>query len=112
MFESIFYSYSNILVSHMHYVFLLQNSKLPEREEFWDGVLKFSRSDPSVLRGDYDAHILKVLQGGYAFLWDDIPNEISVKNSCELAKISTDMFSTYAIGLPNNSPFEKIFTDG
>ncbi|XP_076113502.1 glutamate receptor U1-like [Mytilus galloprovincialis] len=94
------------------YETIFKNSQLPEREEFWDGVLKFSRSDPSVLRGDYDAHILKVLQGGYAFLWDDIPNEISVTNSCELAKISTDMFSTYAIGLPNNSPFEKIFTDG
>ncbi|CAC5406402.1 GRID1 [Mytilus coruscus] len=79
---------------------------------FYDGVLKFSRSDPTVLRGDYDAHILKVLKGEYAFLWDNIPMEISVINSCELAKVSTDMFSTYAIGLPNNSPFEKIFTDG
>ncbi|CAC5406405.1 GRID1 [Mytilus coruscus] len=94
------------------YETIFKNSVLSERRAFWDGVVVFNSTDQTVLSSDYDAQILKVLDGEYAFVWDNIPMEISVAKSCELSVIPTDIFSTYAIGLPNNSPFQKIFSDG
>ncbi|XP_076113503.1 glutamate receptor U1-like [Mytilus galloprovincialis] len=94
------------------YETIFKNSVLAERRSFWNGIVRSNITDPNVLSSDYDEQILKVLEGEYAFVWDNIPMEISVAKSCELSIISTDIFSTYALGLPNNSPFQKVFSDG
>lgn len=53
----------------------------------------------------------KALEGNYAFIWDNVPLEFAAARSCDLETIHTDIFSTYAIGLPENSPFLKVFSD-
>ncbi|XP_063399364.1 glutamate receptor ionotropic, delta-1-like [Mytilus trossulus] len=94
------------------YETLFQTSEVPAVKEVWNGIVRFSKDDPSVLDHDTQAHIQKVKGGNYAYFGDRTLVELSMASSCDLVLASTDIFYfTYALGLPNHSPFEKIFSD-
>ncbi|CAG2239144.1 GRID1 [Mytilus edulis] len=94
------------------YETLFQTSEVPAVKEVWNGIVRFSKEDPSVLDHDTQAHIRKVKGGNYAYFGDRTLVELSMASSCDLVLASTDIFYfTYALGLPNHSPFEKIFSD-
>ncbi|XP_052065508.1 glutamate receptor ionotropic, kainate glr-3-like [Mytilus californianus] len=94
------------------YETLFQTSEVPAVKGVWNGIVQFSKDDPSVLDHDTQAHIRKVEGGNYAYFGDRTLVELSMTTSCDLVLASTDIFYfTYAIGLPNHSPFEKIFSD-
>lgn len=102
-----FKQYNNCL-----YPYLSQTSEVPAVKEVWNGIVRFSKEDPSVLDHDTQAHIRKVKGGNYAYFGDRTLVELSMASSCDLVLASTDIFYfTYALGLPNHSPFEKIFSD-
>lgn len=78
----------------------------------WAGILKFNSTDPSVLSTKSKVHFDRVLSGGYFYIGDKTQMEIITATECSLL-MAEDQFMPlqYAIGLPNFSPYTKIFSD-
>ncbi|VDI82414.1 Hypothetical predicted protein [Mytilus galloprovincialis] len=72
----------------------------------------YNKSDTRVLSYIGDEHIGKVLEGNYAFIVDKTFFDMTMIDNCELAMPLAEVLQLqYAMALPNNSPFTKIFTD-
>ncbi|CAC5406406.1 unnamed protein product [Mytilus coruscus] len=93
------------------YESIFKDSNLPDRKLFWNGILTFNETDPSVLNSATKPHLEKVLAEKYAFIGDHT-GTAKLGNNCEITLLPTDIMSTYAIGLPNNSPFVTKFSNG
>ncbi|XP_076114569.1 putative glutamate receptor [Mytilus galloprovincialis] len=94
------------------YESIFKDSNLPDRKLFWKGIVAFNKTDPSVLNSETKSHIEKMLSEKYAFIDDHTGTAKLVANNCQVTLLPTDIMSTYAIGLPNNSPFVEKFSNG
>lgn len=85
---------------------------MPERKQLWNGIVKFNKSDPSVLSSYPNVHIAKVIEGDYAYVGDKTNIELTMTSNCELAMATADILPVqYAVGLPNHSPLVQLFSD-
>ncbi|KAL5004040.1 hypothetical protein ScPMuIL_017496 [Solemya velum] len=89
----------------------LSASNLPVYKAVWRGIVDLLDSDPEVLDGSIPVHIAKVLRGGYALIMDKTQILLNMAENCEL-DMTGELFMPlrYAIGLPNNSPFNNQLT--
>ncbi|OWF41423.1 Glutamate receptor ionotropic, kainate 2 [Mizuhopecten yessoensis] len=87
-------------------------TQAPDLMKVWAGMLEFNASDNSILSSQSSEHFKKVLGGGYAYIGDKTQMEIKMAEECSLL-ISDDEFMPlqYALGLPNFSPYTKMFSD-
>ncbi|CAG2221653.1 GRIN [Mytilus edulis] len=91
---------------------IFKTSEIPEYKKIWSGVVEYNKSDTRVLSYIGDEHIGKVLEGNYAFIVDKTFFDMTMIDNCELAMTLAEVLQLqYAMALPNNSPFTKIFTD-
>ncbi|CAC5375410.1 unnamed protein product [Mytilus coruscus] len=91
---------------------IFKTSEIPEYKKIWSGVVEYNKTDTRVLSYIGDIHIGKVLEGNYAFIVDKTFFDMTMINNCELTMTSAEVLQLqYAMALPNNSPFTKIFTD-
>lgn len=59
----------------------------------------------------HEAHIKMVKEGGYAYMNDKSGMVKWVSKECDLVLIKEEFFPmTYAIGLPNDSPYKDMFS--
>ncbi|XP_033760424.1 glutamate receptor-like [Pecten maximus] len=87
-------------------------TRAPDLMKVWAKMLEFNSSDASILSSQSSEHFTKVLGGGYAYIGDKTQMEIKMAKECSLL-ISDDEFMPlqYAFGLPNFSPYTKMFSD-
>lgn len=79
---------------------------------FWSKLVEFNQTDHTVLSGDGNKQIEKVKKGDYAYVGDRTFMELKTMNNCELGIAASDILPLqYSIGLPNNSPYTKLFSD-
>ena len=93
---------------------ILQESELPEYKLFWSKVIEFNQTDPTVLSGDEDRQFKKVMNGNYAYVVERTTMEFAMVDKCRtgIYVAGSDILPTqYSFGLPNNSPYTKMFTD-
>lgn len=76
-------------------------------------MVKFNRTDPTVLSSSISDQIQKVLNSNnYAFIGDITGMELALLTNCELTTATSDLLPLqYGLGLPNNSPFIQLFSD-
>ncbi|KAL3848512.1 hypothetical protein ACJMK2_019363 [Sinanodonta woodiana] len=90
---------------------LFKDSVNPEFKKVQTGLVEFNSTDPSVLSPMLSVHIAKVIGGNYAWIGDKSGIDAMVADNCELAKIEDFHPIRNAVGLPNNSPYTKLFSD-
>ena len=90
----------------------LKTSTLPEYQTLWNGIVGYNRTDNRVLSVLGDVQIEKVIEGDYAYIGDKTYFDMIMVNNCDLAMTLAEILQLqYAIALPNNSPFTKMFSD-
>ncbi|KAK3586557.1 hypothetical protein CHS0354_022690, partial [Potamilus streckersoni] len=89
---------------------LFKKSLNPEFKKVEAGLVEFNSTDPSVLSPILSVHIAKVFGGNYAWIGDKSGIDAVVADNCELAKIKDFHPIRNAVGLPNNSPYTKLFS--
>lgn len=73
---------------------------------------EFNKTDVNVLNTDPEYHMQRVLDGNYAYIGDKTQMEIRMSTECTLQTIEEEFLPLqYALGLQNNSPYKKIFSD-
>ena len=93
---------------------MLQDSTIKEYQQYYQGALRFSQSDPTTLSPDIEVHKEKVLRGRYALYLATSEQYIQMlSKSCHLAKIP-EVFQTTSIGLylQKGSPYTKLISQG
>ncbi|XP_060068781.1 glutamate receptor ionotropic, kainate 2-like [Ylistrum balloti] len=87
-------------------------TRAPDLMRVWAKMQEFNASDNSILSSKSSEHFTKVLGGGYSYIGDKTQMEIKMAEECSLL-ISDDEFMPlqYAFGLPNFSPYTKMFSD-
>lgn len=94
------------------WVTFFERSSVPTHQSVWSGIQTFNRSDPRVLSKHTAPHIEKVKEGKYAYIAEKSLLEIIASRNCELHIAKEEFLPLqYGIGLPNESPFTKIFSD-
>ncbi|XP_046572340.1 glutamate receptor U1-like [Haliotis rubra] len=87
-------------------------SKAPIHKQFWQGVVSLNKSDPDVLHASELVHKKKVMEGKYVFVVESDILETWVQDDCSLKLIPGVAFPMrYSLGLPLNSPYERIVSD-
>ncbi len=90
----------------------IQISTLPNLKQLWDGIVKFNRTDPSVLSSDPAVHIQKVIAGNYAYVADKTYIDLAMAEHCGLALVTANILAIpLGVGLPNHSPLRQVFSD-
>lgn len=85
---------------------------MPLLKSVWNGIVDFNATDPTVLAFSSQQHFDKVLKGGYAYIGDKTQLQIKMSEECDLALVTEEFLPMrYALGLPNNSPYTKLFSD-
>ncbi|XP_071160564.1 glutamate receptor ionotropic, delta-1-like [Mytilus edulis] len=91
---------------------IFKSSTRPDYVKFWKGVVANNKTNPNILSADGDVQVRLVMEGNYAYVGDKTHFELTMATNCHLAMVPSDIVSMqYAIALPNNSPFTKIFSD-
>ncbi|CAG2211131.1 GRID1 [Mytilus edulis] len=91
---------------------IFKASTRPDYVKFWKGVVANNKTNPNILSADGDVQVRLVMEGNYAYVGDKTHFELTMATNCHLAMVPSDIVSMqYAIALPNNSPFTKIFSD-
>ncbi|XP_033760423.1 probable glutamate receptor [Pecten maximus] len=87
-------------------------TRAPDLMKVWAKMKEFNSSDASILSSKPSEHFKKVLGGGYAYIGDQTQMEVKMAKECSLL-MSDDEFMPlqYAFGLPNFSPYTKMFSD-
>ncbi|BFZ07498.1 hypothetical protein BsWGS_10536 [Bradybaena similaris] len=84
---------------------LLKISTNPIRQDIWEQIKRFNKSDPSVLSSNVNIHKAKVSKGGYAYIGDRSLIDTWTSDP-ELRTIKENFFPVqYAVGLVKNSPY-------
>lgn len=92
--------------------FLLQDSKLPVYQEVWKGIVESNRSDPRALSPDPAIHIQKILSEDYVYFGDKVVMDMRRVNDCRLTTVDEEIPNmSYGVGLPNLSPYTKVFSN-
>ncbi|VDI59959.1 Hypothetical predicted protein [Mytilus galloprovincialis] len=91
---------------------IFKTSTQPDNVKFWNGVVAYNKTNPSILSADPNVQIRLVMEGNYAYVGDRTPMELAMDNNCHLAMVLSDLLTMqFAIALPNKSPLTKIFSD-
>ncbi|CAG2195718.1 GRID1 [Mytilus edulis] len=91
---------------------IFKTSTHPDNVKFWNGVVAYNKTNPSILSTDPNVQIRLVMEGDYAYVGDRTAMELAMDNNCHLAMVLSDLLAMhFAIALPNKSPFTKIFSD-
>ncbi|XP_076095691.1 glutamate receptor ionotropic, kainate glr-3-like [Mytilus galloprovincialis] len=91
---------------------IFKTSTQPDNVKFWNGVVAYNKTNPSILSTDPNVQIRLVMEGDYAYVGDRTAMELAMDNNCHLAMVLSDLLAMhFAIALPNKSPFTKIFSD-
>ena len=78
----------------------------------WYGILTFNKTDKRVLSKRISEHITKVKEGKYAYIAEKSLLEIMASKDCELHIAKEEFLPLqYGVGLPNDSPYTKLFSD-
>ncbi|RUS78740.1 hypothetical protein EGW08_013491 [Elysia chlorotica] len=89
-----------------------KTSPRPEFTALHHMMKGFYKDDPDILHNDANVHLEKVKEGGYAYIADKGLFSFWLATNCDLILLKEKFFpSKYAIGLPNNSVYTKIFSD-
>ncbi|CAG2198776.1 GRID1 [Mytilus edulis] len=91
---------------------IFKASTRPDNVKFWKGVVANNKTNPNILSANGDVQVRLVMEGHYAYIGDKTHFELTMATNCHLTMVLSDIVSMqYAIALPNNSPFTKIFSD-
>lgn len=91
---------------------IVQVSKVPVHQSFWQSVVNFNKSDSDVLHASELVHKRKVLVGKYVFVVESDILKTWLQDDCSLKLIPDVGFPMqYALGLPLHSPFTKTVSD-
>ncbi|XP_063428109.1 glutamate receptor ionotropic, kainate 2-like isoform X1 [Mytilus trossulus] len=91
---------------------IFKTSTLPEYQTLWNGIVGYNQTDNRVLSVLGNVQIEKVIEGDYAYIGDKTYFDMIMVNNCDLAMTLAEILQLqYAIALPNNSPFTKMFSD-
>ncbi|XP_033760011.1 uncharacterized protein LOC117342117 isoform X2 [Pecten maximus] len=96
------------------FIDIFKTSKQHVYQQVWDGLVRFNQSENDVMSSNPEVHITKVLSGDYVFLGDKTFNEIKMRsrNECDLVITKEEFLPLqYAVGLPNNSPYTRLFAN-
>ncbi|XP_060070631.1 glutamate receptor ionotropic, kainate 1-like [Ylistrum balloti] len=96
------------------FIDIFRASEQHEFQQVWNGIVSYNQSDRNVLSPDPEVHISKVLSGNYVFLADKTYSELRMRGrkECDLVMTKEEFLPfQYAVGLPNNSPYTKLFAD-
>ncbi|XP_021355128.1 glutamate receptor ionotropic, delta-1-like [Mizuhopecten yessoensis] len=96
------------------FIDIFKTSQQHVYRKVWNGLVRFNESDGNVLSSDPDIHISKVLDGNYVFLGDKTYSEIKMRTrkECDMVMTKEEFLPLqYAIGLPNNSPYTRLFAN-
>lgn len=78
----------------------------------WAGIKQFNETDPEVLSSNPNVHIQKMYREKYVYFGDKVYMDIRKSNRCELMTAEEEIPNNYyAVGLPNNSLYTKMFSD-
>lgn len=90
---------------------LLQISPVPAFKQLWSGIQRNIHSHPEILDLNPDVHVNKVINEDYVFFCDKTYFEILAGKDCRFV-IGEEEYPNmnYAIGLPNNSAYTRIFS--
>nr|KAG5694583.1 hypothetical protein BaRGS_014996 [Batillaria attramentaria] len=93
-------------------VTVFQRSSIPVFKKVWAGITESLKSDPDVLALDVHKHLEKVKAGGYAYIGETSLMSVWLKSECDLLTIKEQFLPMqYAVGLPNNSAYTRMFSD-
>ncbi|GFN97075.1 glutamate receptor [Plakobranchus ocellatus] len=91
---------------------LFRTSPRPEFTAIHLKMQEFYKDDPDIFHNDAGVHLKKVKSGSYAYIADRGLFSFWLATNCDLILLKEKFFpSKYAIGLPNNSVYTKIFSD-
>ena len=76
------------------------------------GIKSFYRSDPDVFNPSHQVQVMKVLDGGYAYINDKSSMQIVMQKYCDLALAREEFLPLhYAIGLQQGSLYTDLFSE-
>ncbi|XP_061185491.1 glutamate receptor ionotropic, kainate glr-3-like [Saccostrea echinata] len=94
------------------FVTWFNTSTVETLQAVWAGIKRFNKTDPEVLSPDPNVHIAKMYREKYVYFGDKVYMDIRKSNRCELMTAEEEIPNNYyAVGLPNNSLYTKIFSD-
>ncbi|XP_069103796.1 glutamate receptor ionotropic, kainate 4-like [Argopecten irradians] len=96
------------------FIDIFKTSQQRTFQQVWDGLSRFNRTEKDIFSFDPEVHISKVLSGDYVYLGDKTYNEITVRSrkECDLVLTKEEFIPLqYAVGLPNNSPYTRLFAN-
>ncbi|CAC5371236.1 GRIN [Mytilus coruscus] len=96
-----------------YWVTWFEQATVPYLQAVWNGIIATNQTDPRVLSTNPDVHMQKLRENYYAYIAEKSYFEIESSSDCDLHIAKEEFLPLqYAIGLPNNSPFTKIFSIG
>ncbi|GFO15875.1 glutamate receptor [Plakobranchus ocellatus] len=91
---------------------LFETSPRPEFQAISRKMEAFYKDDPSIYSYDPNIHLQRVKRGGYAYIADNGMFTNWLAYNCDLMILKEKFFpAKYAIGLPNNSAYTKLFSE-
>ncbi|XP_041354577.1 glutamate receptor ionotropic, kainate 2-like [Gigantopelta aegis] len=94
------------------WVTLFTRSNLTVYKDIWNGVQRFASTDQNVLSSLDGVHKAKVENGNYIFFFDGDIIQLWSEANCDLVMLEETFYQIqYAVGLPNMSPYKKLFSD-
>ncbi|GFR83294.1 glutamate receptor [Elysia marginata] len=91
---------------------LFETSPRPEFQAISRKMEAFYAQDPSIYSYDPNVHLRRVKRGGYAYIADNGMFTSWLAYNCDLMILKEKFFpAKYAIGLPNNSAYTKLFSE-
>ncbi|XP_062603845.1 glutamate receptor ionotropic, delta-2-like, partial [Saccostrea cucullata] len=100
------------ILAGTYFVTWFQESPFEILQKVWTGIKTFNETDPDVLNSDPNVHISKMYKEKYVYIGDKSFMEIRKTNRCELVTATEEIPNmSYAVGLPNNSLYTKLFSD-
>ncbi|CAC5371233.1 GRIK3 [Mytilus coruscus] len=89
-----------------------EHSTNPTNQAVWKGIVASNKTDKRVLSYSENDHMQKVKEDHYAYIAEKSYLEVVVSEDCELAMTTEEILTVqYGVGLSNNSPYTKIFSD-
>ncbi|VDI62980.1 Hypothetical predicted protein [Mytilus galloprovincialis] len=95
-----------------YFQMFFEHSDNPTNQAVWQGIVTFNQTDKRVLSNSEKDHMQKVKEGQYAYIAEKSYLEAVVSEDCDLGMTKEEILTLqYGVGLSNNSPYTKIFSD-
>ncbi|XP_046351217.1 glutamate receptor ionotropic, kainate 2-like isoform X1 [Haliotis rufescens] len=91
---------------------LFQTSNRSDYKKIWKGIVNQNRSNSDVLSLNQGLHRSHVEAGSYIFMFDRDVIDIWSLDNCDLILLEETFYQiTYAVGLPQNSPYGRMVSE-